>query len=312
MAFLKKLSLTLAILTFISEAGLAQGYTSAPPRKLAPGVITTVRDAYIDDATLDATTEFTELLVRARPPAWTPNFDPTTETLLEKAKRVSFQREVWSLEFGFKSLRVINVGGENIWYLVYFVRNNGEVRVASAEDGKIEIKGSQKPVRFVPSFVLQAHDRQRAYQDRARPDVLNLIAEKERVTRGPLLDSASMSRTPIPVSTPTADRRVWGVAVWDDVDPRADFISVFVHGLTNAYRWQPPEDGYDPGDISEQDVVKSKALQINFWRGGDAIDLNDNEIQLGVPTYPDDPVRQQDVLATYKLEKPVQHRWVYR
>lgn len=312
MARFNKLVLTIALVCLVSEAALAQGY-SVRPRKLQPGVVTTIRDANVDDATLDQTRPFTELLSVVRPQGWSPNFDPTTETLLEKATKVSFQREIWSLEFSFKPLRVINVGGQGIWYLVYFVRNNAEFRAPSLTAEKsIEIRGTQKPVRFVPSFILQAHGLNRAYRDHVRPDVVSMIATKERVTSGQLHDSASISRAPIPVSTSTADRRVWGVATWDNVDSRADFISVFVQGLTNAYRWTPPRAGYQPRNIREQDVVKSKALELNFWRGGDAIDLHDNEIQFGIPLYPDEPARQQEVLETYKLEKPLAYRWVYR
>lgn len=313
MAILNKLVLGLVTVAVVSEVALAQT-TSERPRKLAPGVITTIRDANIDDATVDATREFAELLSVARPPEWTPNFDPTTETLLEKAKNVSFQREIWSLEFGFKPLRVINVGGQNIWYLIYFVRNVGEVRSATTTaNTSIEITGQKKAVRFIPSLVLQAHDLNRAYRDAWRPDVVSMIAAKERVTRGQLHDSVSISRLRIPISTPTADKRVWGVAIWDNVDPRADYISVFVHGLTNAYRWEPPKDGYKKGmDLREQDTVQSKALQLNFWRGGDDVGLHDNEMTFGIPLYPDQPSRQQEVLDAYKLDKPIRHRWGYR
>lgn len=316
MAILNKSLLGLTVLgVSLALAGnaLAQGYSYERPRKLAPGTIIEIKDANIDDATLDETREFTELLDVVRPPEWTPNFDPTTDTLLDKAKRVSFQRDVWSLDFGFKPLRVINVGGQNYWYLVFFVRNSGEVRSPSVVKTSIEIKGKQQPIRFIPSFVLQGHDTKRTYRDTIRPGVVSMIASKERVTRGQLHDAASIRSMEIPVSTPTADRRVWGVAVWENVDPRTDYITVFVQGLTNAYRWQPPKDGYKNGmEWMEQDVVQSKALQLNFWRAGDAIDLTDNEFSFGIPLYPNDPVRQSKVLRAYKLDKPIRHRWVYR
>ena len=289
----------------------AQVQTHEAPRKLAPGVITTIKDASIDDATLESPRAFSELIAKVSPEDWNPNFDPKTQTLLEKAKKVSFQREVWTLEFGFKSLRVINVEGKPVWYLIYFVRNNGDVRYPVRKDTTIEIESKSKPIRFVPSFVLQAHGLKRAYHDSIRPDVVAAIARKERVSRGKLHDSASVAREPIPLSTPTADRRVWGVATWDKVDARTDMISVFVHGLTNAYNWEAPKGGYKAGD-KEQDVVRSKALQLNFWRGGDDVDLHDNEILFGLPRYPNDAQRQADVLKTYQIDKPDRYRWVYR
>lgn len=302
-----------AILLSVLGIQIAAAQSDIRPRQLAPGVLTTIRDADFDDATLDETRQFTELLSVLNPRAWSPNFDPTTETLLEKATKVSFQRRIWSLEFSFKPLRVIRVGGEDIWYLVYAVRNNSEVRApALTAEKSIEIRGAREPVRFIPSFVLQAHGLRQAYRDHIRPEVVALIAAKERVTRGQLHDSATISREPIPVSTPTSDKAVWGVATFDNVDPAADLISVFVEGLTNAYRWTPPPKGYDPNDPREQDLVQSKTLQLNFWRGGDAVDLHDNEVQYGIPLYPDEPARQQQVLDTYKLEKPLKHRWIYR
>ena len=36
-------------------------------------------------------------------------------------------------------------------------------------------------------------------------------------------------------STPEEDNSVWGLATWEDVDPRVDFFSVYIKGLTNAY-----------------------------------------------------------------------------
>lgn len=314
MAIFKRVLLVALIVTISTEMVSGQGFSNQSPRKLAKGVITVIRDANIDDATLDEPREFTELLSLVKPREWTPNFDPTTQTLAEKAKKVSFQREVWSLEFGCKPLRVINYGGQNIWYLVYFVRNNSEARTATSDgQSSIQVQGASKPIRFIPTLVLQSHDVKTAYRDSVRSDVVNAIAKKERVTRGLLHDASSVSRLEIPVSTETADRRVWCVATWENVDPRADFLSVYVAGLTNAYRWEPPQAGYKPGEEwREQDVVQSKVLQLNFWRAGDELDLNDLEFRFGIPLYPKDAGRQQRVLDAYKLEKPVQYRWIYR
>lgn len=308
---LNRLLSCFVICAVIQQCVHAQAYSNLSPRKLKPGVITTIRDASIDDATLEPTREFSELLSAVTPPDWQPNFDPKSETLLQKAKSVSFQRDIWSLEFGFKPLRVINVGGRPVWYLVYFVRNTGEVRFPVTNVEQIDIKSKPKPIRFIPSFVLQAHDIQRVYLDKIRPDVLRQIALKERVTRGALHDSSSIAQMDIPLSSPTADRRVWGVAVWDDVDARADLISVFAYGLTNAYEWEPPKSGYKAGK-QEQDIVRSKALQLNFWRGGDGVEVHDNELLYGIPLYPDDPARQDAVFKAYQIDRAHRHRWVYR
>lgn len=307
------LLLTFNCWAFVGSSAFAQAISYERPRKLAPGVMTTIRDVNIDDGAIDETRAFAELLSVVKPPEWTPNYDPTTETLMEKAKAVGFQRDVWSLEISFKPLRAINVGGQTVYYLIYSVRNSGETRSPKRTGTSIEVKGERKPVRFVPSFVIQAHDLRRAYRETNRPDVVSRIAAKERVTRGLLHDSYSISNMDIPVSTPTADRPVWGVATWDNVDPRADYLSIFIGGLTNAYKWEPPKGGYDPSKSwQEQDIVKSKTLQLNFWRGGDNVNVKDSEFQYGIPVYPDDPARQQKVLKGYKLDKLIKYRWVYR
>jgi hypothetical protein len=98
---------------------------------------------------------------------------------------------------------------------------------------------------------------------------------------------------------------VWGVATWVGVDPRSDYISIYVQGLTNAYRLADTA-----GDGRRK--VLSKSLQINFWRSGDAIRLSEQEITYGIPLYPDDARRQQEVLNAYQLKKPLEYQWVFR
>ena len=89
---------------------------------------------------------------------------------------------------------------------------------------------------------------------------------------------------PIPVSSQRAGRGVWGVATWTDVDPRIDFFSVFVGGLTNAYRWEDTPGAYRPGDFpgKGREFVR-KMLQLNFWRPGDELLQSEREFRYGVP-----------------------------
>ena len=119
----------------------------------------------------------------------------------------------------------------------------GDGGVFTAEMGK------GGPVRFVPSFVLESHDLtadgqpiEKAYLDRVIPAAMAAIRARE--TRGQsLLNSAEMAEQDLPPSDGRTDNRVWGVATWTDVDPRIDFFSVYVGGLTNAYRWARPGRG---------------------------------------------------------------------
>lgn len=300
MAALHKYLICTIALGLVGSLGHAQVVT--PPRQLAPGVITTIRDLSVDDDVIDPPREFTELLSSIEPRVWKPNTAPSSQILLEKAKSVIFRRTVYSLEFGFKPLRVVRIDGVDVWYLPYFVRNIGAARSPKLTVGsELQIETVPEEVTFVPTFVLRSHDLGEERVDQVLPAAVRVIAAKERVP-GRLHDSESISREPIPVST---EAEVWGVATWVGVDPRSDYISVYVQGLTNAYRLAPTE-----GDGRRK--VLSKSLQLNFWRSGDAIRLSEQEITYGIPLYPDDAPRQQEVLDAYQLKKPLEYQWVFR
>ncbi len=112
-----------------------------------------------------------------------------------------------------------------------------------------------------------------------------------------------IAQQPIPVSD-RIDRGVWGVATWVDVDPRIDFFSIYVGGLTNAYRWTDNAGAYHLGDSPGKGrQFEHKTLQLNFWRPGDEIDLNEREFRYGVPL---------DKAALYSVPDGVAYRWIYR
>lgn len=203
---------------------------------------------------------------------------------LPLAKNVRFQHNVWALEFTFRPMRFVEVNVPNergvfdrkwIWYLIYRVRNT-----------------SSQPVRFVPNFVLHLVDRDKYYRDRLVPVALEPIAAQERPPQK-LLDSVAMAAVELPPGTEESAQEVWGVATWEDVDPRTNEFSVYVQGLTNAYRMEvvPGPDG------KRAYKHYRKTLQLNFWFPGDEFRntlLPPNaEVRLGVPD-------------------KVAYRWVYR
>jgi hypothetical protein len=97
---------------------------------------------------------------------------------------------------------------------------------------------------------------------------------------------------------------VWSVATWVDVDPRIDFFSVFIGGLTNAYRWIDNPAAYSPGDTPGRGRrFTRKMLQLNFWRPGDELAENEREFRYGVP------LNKADL---YGVGDGVAYRWVYR
>jgi len=81
---------------------------------------------------------------------------------------------------------------------------------------------------------------------------------------------------------------LWGVATWEDIDPRIVRFSVYVSGLTNAYKWIDEKVGdryaHRPGDpVGRGRKLYRKLLKLNFWRPGDQYNVNEDEIRYGVP-----------------------------
>ena len=50
---------------------------------------------------------------------------------------------------------------------------------------------------------------------------------------------------------------VWGVATWQDVDPNNVWFSVYVEGLTNAYRFSDDPAKYAASKGQQSRFVKS-------------------------------------------------------
>ena len=104
------------------------------------------------------------------------------------------------------------------------------------------------------------------------------------------------------------------MATWTDIDQRTDRFSIYVQGLTNAYRWEDPQGAFQAGaDPMTGRRFTYKTLQLNFWRAGDAIDPREDEIRFGVPNENQVP-RGKDldqILRIYRLQDRVDYLWVY-
>ena len=310
-------SIVLAIGLFV-PASWAQS-TAPTGRQLAPGVLTVIPP---DLEPHDTVSTHDVVEVRAQSGLkWNPEYLAASDTLFEKASAVKFRREIWGLEFAFKPLRMIDVdvpqpGGttqrKRVWYLVYRVRNTGQSLAPTEGEGGVYTAspGQGEPRRFIPHFVIEAHDRDasgerlsKAYLDRVVPAAVRAISRRERIGR-PLLNSVQMAEQPIPASKGRIDRGVWGVATWIDIDPRIDFLAVYVGGLTNAYRWHDTPGAYQAGDPPGRGRrFARKTLQLNFWRPGDELMESEREIRYGVPPGNSD---------LYGVADGVAHQWVYR
>jgi len=298
------------------------GAPAPPPGPFAQGVLTTIAPDMSPDETV-STHDLIELRVD---PAvrWNPDpaFVAASRTVYGMSSGVKFRREVSCLEFSFKPLRMVEVdlpqpGGKLqrklVWYMVYRVRNTGRTlkpveKEASSFAAEI---APGEPVRFLPHFVLESQDREptgervdKAYLDRVIPAAVSVIRRREARGNMALLNSVEMSQQLIPVSDARTDGGVWGVAMWEDVDPRLDFFSIYVGGLSNAYRWEDTPGAYQPGDFPGKGRRFSrKFLQLNFWVPGDEFHQSEREIRYGVPVGKG---------QLYDVADGVAYRWVYR
>lgn len=293
----------LCLVAVVGHSGVVAGADSEGGRRLAPGVLTVIgpppapaeSEASAADTVLHG--DLLDITERRADLAWTPKQAAKTATLLSLGMGREFHRDVWCLEFAFKPPRLIDievpVAGmkmrrEQVLYIVYRVRNTSGRRTVVSDEQPVERKTErfEKPVRFIPQFVLETLEplsqgegslTYRAYLDRVVPAALGPIQSREDPQRR-FFDSAAMAATEI---APGEER--WGVAVWERVDPRIDFFSIYVRGLTNAVTWrQRPGSTFSadepPGATLEQTL---KSLRLDFWSPGDDRDQGSFDIKPG-------------------------------
>ncbi|MDZ4819331.1 MAG: hypothetical protein SGJ20_10195 [Planctomycetota bacterium] len=291
-----------AVVLSLCTTGLVIAQAPDGYRRLAPGVFTTI-PPQVDAAETVSYNNVVEL--QAIPDLeWNPQINPKTKTLKEKGKNTPFRRDVWNLEFSFKPMRMMAVdlpqpGNKMrktmIWYMVYRVKNNGahlhpEPKVDEHGDTSYEIKNVDFPVTFSPQFTLFSQKTGKSYLDKVMPVAVAAIQKREDPNRH-LLDSVEMAATPIPVSTPTQDNSVWGVVTWDagvdngsQIDPRTDHFSIFISGLSNAYKFADVPGAYKHKDPPGKGrLYRQKMLQLNFWRPSDPTMDLEGEIFFGIP-----------------------------
>ncbi|MCA9187020.1 MAG: hypothetical protein R3E01_11505 [Pirellulaceae bacterium] len=319
----------IALLALGGWAAIVQAtWAQQPPtRSFAPGVVTVIPGKPEEAETTSEPAPLKSVDSLANP--WQPNYAPVTETLEALAKDVILRRPVWQLEFSFKPMNMIEVdvpaaGGriarQSVWYLVYQVRNRGNHLNPKPVKDKFghdlfTAERVNMPVRFFPLFTLESHDatatsdgsmnKPLAYSDRVLPSAIRQIHAIEiKDPRIPLHDSVSISSQQLEVSTDEEDRALWGVATWLGVDPRTDFLSVYVQGLSNAYREEAGVNG-------APDQILAKTLKLNFWRPGDEIDATRPEFHFGIPLV-QDPAEQERLLRAYSVDERTDFQWVYR
>ncbi len=302
------------------------GSVCAQSRHYAPGVLTVIPPDQQYEETYSGPLEIVEIVKGLPETDWDPNYTAKSQTVFEKSKLVTLRRDIWCLEFSFKPLRSLYVDipqpsgklqHKLVWYLVYRVRYlGGDLTPTPAKDhwGRITFSpsgGAHEGRYFFPRFILESHDFGKSYQDRIIPAAKKLIEDRE-VQGGKLLNTVEIGRKPIPLSTADDPKEVWGLVTWEDLDPRIDFFSVFVRGLTNAYKPVDLPNVYKPGAEpgTGRDFL-SKSLRLNFWRPGDALNEHEDDVFFGVP-YTPDFARQKEILGAFGLKRRLDYKWVYR
>ena len=282
-------------------------------RKLGPGVLTVVPP----DRSVDDVSQRFDLheLAQGRGEAWDPDHAPSHETLIGMARDRQFLRDIWCLEFAYKPPRTIEVEvpgegltrqRERVWYLVYRVRNllpvdggkddlsqpgsGRRIVFPKDEKGREDLTSPQTqpvnlPITFEPQFIFETHEaltrsegllEHRDFLDRLVPTALEPISRREGIPLDQLHDSVSIAERPI---QPGEER--WGVAVWEQVDPRIDFFTIFAYGLTNSLRWR--HDAELVTDIEHAPKYERRQLEclrLDFYHPGDGIGDTADDVQL--------------------------------
>ena len=298
--------------------------TTMQQTQFAPGVVTVVPPAPEPEETVTGPITMKTFLDAYPELDWSaptfpenaPHFDPRTRTVKQMAQQVIFRREIYSLEFSFKPLRQIYIDlpradgrmqRKLIWYMVYRVRyRGGDLRPAADKVGESKVFKRVEAIsydsrRFFPLAYLVDNTTGQKYLDHVLPSATRKIAVREQIS-APLHNSVEISRVKLARSSDQNAPGTWGVLTWEDIKPDIDFLSVNVSGLTNAFE----QDG--EGDDAP---YRRKALQLNFFRPGDAVNQTADDIRFGVPAF-QNPVEQADILSKYDLDERLDYRWIFQ
>lgn len=294
-----------------------QAHSQGQPRPFAKGVLKTIpinlnpRDTHSLPVRLTG--------VDSKP--WQPNTFAADKTLEGRAQQVTLYRDpVWEYEFSFLPLRqetvnIPNQSGElkntNVWYMVFRVRNTGasmsykDVKQGEGSDRivkKLQLNSPVDPdeIQFIPRFLLDGwveNEVDGKYQRVAYPSMIDPIAVAQiqdiEDPNQKLLDLHQLSSAGIPMAKTDADPGIWAVAIWENVNPDIDYVSVKVSGLSNAMRMTDPKTRETVG----------KTLQLNFWRPGDSVGQRRDAVSYGIPLV-DDPQEQIRITRFYDLPGP--------
>lgn len=292
-------------------------------KKLAPGVLKVIptvmeaRDSYSIPMNLPGLNASEREL----------SYSPQSSTLNVMGPRTTFFRDVWQYEYSFTGLRQTSVlmrypdGTEKrktIWYMVYRIRDLGKslsfeeetdtfghvtnklVRDAAVTDRSLAPPklGLHFTLEGMVQPSLDADYSPVKYSDIDGPgtEALAKYIQSIEDPNQKLHFKGELGSVEVPLAQADSEPGVWGVAIWENVDPSIDYVSVYVRGLTNAYRMHENAEG-------EIDFTY-KTLKLNFWRAGDEVGEVRDRIEYGIPLV-DEPDAQVKICRNYKLPAPI-------
>jgi hypothetical protein len=213
---------------------------------------------------------------------------------------------LWIAEVQFKPLRLMRLNWtdaasgearqEIVRYMVYRVIRRDYTDLAGAEKAALELKladPNSDPVNSLdpettnplqmPRFLLQAQELDgtvsASWQDEVSVAIQNAVFAREMGRRGrnlKLLNSVeALQEVGPPVSADDADalsKAFYGVAVWRNVDDKADYFTVSMSGFSNAYRVSKDAQG--------QNIFEEKVIVQKFERPGDEFLQEEIEFRL--------------------------------
>jgi len=189
---------------------------------------------------------------------------------------------------------------ELVWYMIYRVLPRDYTELAGDSRDSLldklqnpDLKPDNTvdaPEGFplqVPRFVLRGDDegKQQFYPDEVNLQIQRSVFMrefKERSAELRLLNSVQAITEIIePVSVTDPDplqKAVYGVAVWRNVDPKIDYLTVIMSGFSNAYRISQNDAG--------ETIFEHKVIEQKFGRPGDIYNQQESEFRvLGNPSW---------------------------
>lgn len=211
--------------------------------------------------------------------------------------------ELWIGEVQYKPVRLMRleirdpqtgvVQKELVRYMVYRMILRDPTELAGAEKAELRRKLEDPTVDpentldpevtlplQLPRFILKTEDNGQSelYVDEINLGIQKAVFEREFGRRGltlKMLNSAEAIAEigePVPGDDKDAlSKAVYGVAVWRNVDPKADFFSVIMSGFSNAYRISTDENG--------NRIVEEKVIVQRFARPGDEFQQDEQEFR---------------------------------